>query len=324
MDNFLQSDMWRKFQEAVGHQTLRLAGEGFRGNGIVHELPLAGKYVYFPRGPILRIENQEFRIENLATEITKATKEKNAKWIRIEPGSEEELAEYKKIFEKKLVKAPHDVQPREVLVMDIAPEEDTLIQKMKSKTRYNIRLAEKKGVRVFATREKKYQEAFLDLMKLTAARKEITPHPQSHYAHFFSTLPPENLFLFVAEYQEKVLAANLLVLSGDMATYLHGGSSDEHRDLMAPYLLQWEQIRFAKQKGCVQYDMGGVKTQPFLTSNISSPTSWMGITRFKQGFAPNTAPTVFPGTYDIVLDKWAYFLYNQLSRLRGFVVKFQR
>jgi len=94
---------------------------------------------------------------------------------------------------------------------------------MKPKTRYNIRLAEKRGVRVFATRDAKYQQAFLDLIEATAERKEIVPHPRSYYEHFFTAFPEAVCQLFIAEYEGSVIAANLLIIFGGRAIYLHGG-----------------------------------------------------------------------------------------------------
>ncbi len=316
-ENFLQSDMWRAFQEAAGHETLGIETEIFCGNGIIHHLPLVGKYLYFPRGPVLGFENTESGRESIVTSLKAAGEGVNAKWIRIEPSTEEELERYREYFGKKLRKAPHDMQPRETLVMNIEPSEDALLAGMKSKTRYNIRLAEKKNLRIFSTREKKYQEQFLDLMTKTADRKGIVPHPRAYYEKFFSSLPEGNLFLFVAEYEKEVLAANLVLLYGDTATYLHGGTSAEYRESMAAYLLQWGQIRFAKSKGMKLYDFGGVKTG-------DQESSWAGITRFKQGFTPSTATTIFPGSYDIVLDPVRYFLYRKMSILSGMIVSLKK
>jgi lipid II:glycine glycyltransferase (peptidoglycan interpeptide bridge formation enzyme) len=205
------------------------------------------------------------------------------------------------------------MQPREIFVIDITKSEEELLAQMKPKTRYNIRLAEKHGVRVFATREKKYQQAFFDLIEATARRKEISPHPKNYYATFFDAFPPEMCQLFVAEYQGRVLVANIFIMYQGRAIYLHGGSSSEQRDVMAPFLLQWEQIKYAKEHGCTEYDFGGVRT---LATSYQIPTtnSWGGITRFKLGFSPSTTPTIFPGSYDMILDPVAYRFYNLIRR----------
>lgn len=279
-------------------------------------------------------------------------------WVRVEPGSEWVLEEMKKQIprqarndqgkvsggEMKIVKAPHDMQPMEAFVVDITKSEEELLAGMKSKTRYNVRLAEKKGVRVFQSIDEKYRRAFVELVTGTADRKGIVPHPRTYYEKMLGVLLGERATLFVAEHEGDILGVNLMVFFGDTATYLHGGSADVKREYMAPFLLQWEAMKDAKRRGCTRYDFGGVKTGCKMqdarcrmsdakdqrqetgdkeqkngsknhASLIMHHTSgdWAGITRFKTGFSPSTAPTVFPGCHDIVLSPSRYFLYQLLS-----------
>ncbi|HLB50941.1 MAG TPA: peptidoglycan bridge formation glycyltransferase FemA/FemB family protein [Patescibacteria group bacterium] len=321
---FLQSEQWLRFQEAVGRETVKISDKNFSANGIIHRLPIVGSYLYVPRGPLINqqtTDNKE-QLTGKMRMVVELAKAKQAKWIRIEPQTKELLEMIKGSVPYKMVKAPHDVQPKEIFVVDILPGEDELLAAMKSKTRYNIRLAQKKGVKVFVTREEKYRQAFLDLMQRTADRKEITPHSRMYYEKFLTVFPEEMCRLFVAEYEGQVLAANLLIVYGATATYLHGGSGDTHRDAMAPYLLQWEQMRFAKAHGCTHYDFGGVKTvnSQQLTANnkqTEDKDSWSGITRFKTGFSPQTAPIIFPGAYDIILHPLSYALYRIVQRIRA-------
>lgn len=313
---FLQSKEWLRLQESVGKATIPFEEGNFVANGIIHTLPLIGNYVYVPRGP--RQNNSQFPISNFQKNIqtlVDLAKEKGAKWIRIEPETEEILQKIKGSVPYELVRAPHDMQPREIFKIDISVSEEMLLAQMKPKTRYNIRLAEKHGVRVFVTREEKYVETFLDLITATSGRKGITSHSRGYYRQFFRTLPEEMCQLFVVEYEGVVLAENLVIFYGDTATYLHGGSSALHRDVMAPYLLQWEQIRAAQAHGYHTYDFGGVKTvnnQQPTTNN----TSWEGITKFKSGFSSSTPSTLYPGAYDIILDTPTYFLYDSLRILK--------
>ncbi len=286
-------------------------------NGIVHTLPLVGKYLYTPRGPI----GTNFSAQGgpasgwqfLISKLIEEAKRRNARWIRIEPETEELLEEIKKAVPYKVVRATHDMQPREVFKIDITPLEEELLARMKSKTRYNIRLAEKRGVKVFETREKNHIAAFLDLITATSGRKGITSHPRSYYEKMLEILPKEMCRLFVAEYEGKIVAANIVMFFGETVTYLHGGTADEHRDVMAPYLLQWEQIKTAKKESFQFYDFGGVQTG---NNQQESKSDWSGITKFKTGFSPSTASTVFPRSYDIVLDTQGYFLYTSLRPLQ--------
>jgi lipid II:glycine glycyltransferase (peptidoglycan interpeptide bridge formation enzyme) len=190
---------------------------------------------------------------------------------------------------------------------------------MKSKTRYNIRLAEKKEVQVFSTQEEQYQKEFIRLIGVTARRKGITPHEEKYYQTFFQTFPKDSWELIVAVKNHTVLAANVIAYCGEWSYYLHGGTADSHRDLMAPFLLQWRSIEIAKMRGCRFYDFGGVCIR-VPQKNLA----WEGITRFKQGFAPSTETIVFPGSYDIILSRRWYALYNTLRLLKKSMMTFCR
>ncbi|MFZ3031877.1 MAG: peptidoglycan bridge formation glycyltransferase FemA/FemB family protein [Candidatus Moraniibacteriota bacterium] len=307
---FLQSEEWLRLQKATGKEVVPFSGDGFLANGIVHTLPLVGRYLYVPRGPKIGSMNHEAGIKNRMQRLVQIAKEKRVKWVRIEPETEELFEEIKKSVPCKVVRAPHDMQPREIFKIDISLSEETLLAQMKPKTRYNIRLAEKRGVKVFETREEKDIESFLDLITATSGRKGITSHSKEYYKKFFMALPEAMCQLFVAEYEGVIIAANIVIFYGDTVTYLHGGTSDLHRDVMAPYLLQWEQIKTAKERGYTKYDFGGVS---FNTTN-----SWQGITKFKTGFSPQTLPTMYAGTYDIVLAPFSYTVYRVLQKVKTF------
>ena len=374
---FLQSNEWRNFQESVGRKTFNLEGENFWANIIEHNLPIvgkpaciakrsiAGRYFYIPRGPEVKISNFKFQISNQIQssndEISKGiqelfdlAKKNNIGWIRIEPETEEILEIVRKNIKYKIVKAPHDVQPREIFVIDITKSEDELLAEMKAKTRYNIRLAEKKGVEVKISNFKfpisnkiqnsndkksnQYIEEFLRLTAVMAKRQGINSHPEKYYRKMLETIPGDILKLYVAEHEGKVIAANLVVFYGDICIYLHGASDDEYRNVMAPYLLQWHQICDAKKAGCVRYDLGGVKNPPHPNPLLikergqmrckPSPyqgeggrrpdevNSWSGITKFKTGFSPQTLPTVRPGSYDVALNPLKYQLYRAIQKLK--------
>ncbi|MBP7811775.1 MAG: peptidoglycan bridge formation glycyltransferase FemA/FemB family protein [Candidatus Moranbacteria bacterium] len=316
MDNFLQSKEWAHFQEMSGHDLVQPTGGAY---GFIHTLPIVGSYLYTPRFPSRGTVDPE----SLLGELIAHTKKARCAWVRIEPETEEILKSWERAISEwggndgiRLIRAPHDMQPREIFVVEISKSESDLLAEMKSKTRYNIRLAEKKGVRIFATREKRYREIFFKLIEATAKRQDILPHPESYYENMLTVFPEERLSLFVAEYKGGILAANLVLFSGDTATYLHGGTSDTHREVMAPMLLQWEQMREAKRRGCCFYDFGGIHTFASGKDRSSGTDTWAGITRFKCGFSPNTVPTVFPGCYDMVINWRRYGVYRYLRFLQ--------
>lgn len=313
--DFLQSAQWLRFQEIFGRKTTSIEGQGFLANCVEHRLPIVGGYWYVPRGPV--IESCAEETKHKLVELLGTAKENNVGWIRIEPASEEALNIVRRGIDNKVIKAPYDVQPREIFVLDIAREETVLLEEMKSKTRYNIGVAKKKGVAV-RTMHVEGLETFWALTKEMALRQGITPHPEEYYRKMFEVFSPEILKLYVAEFGGKIIAANLVLFYGKVATYLHGASSNENRNVMATYLLQWQAILDAKKSGCTKYDFGGVKTRNF------SGKSWEGITNFKLGFSPNTNPVVFPGTYDIIVNPRKYAMYRGLQRAKLVIKKFRR
>ena len=314
--DFLQSEDWLRFQEVAGYEVVRMTDDGFTVAGIVYSLPIAGKYLYTPRFPWSEIPNTKYQIQRLLD----SARSHGCGWIRIEPGDttmRDEALRFVRENGAKATRAPHDMQPKETFVVDIGKSEEELLAGMKPKVRYNVRLAEKKGVRVFRTTDEKYRKIFVDLVTRTADRKGIMPHPRSYYETMLATLLGDTATLFVAEHEGDILGINLVIFFGDTAIYLHGGSADVKREYMAPFLLQWEAIREARRLGCVRYDFGGVRMGQ--ESRNSGSDSWAGITRFKVGFSPTTAPTVFPGCYDIVLSPTRYFLYRFFSAVRSCV-----
>jgi lipid II:glycine glycyltransferase (peptidoglycan interpeptide bridge formation enzyme) len=304
---FLQSNEWRAFQEAIGRRTFRMLNEAGIATCIEHTLPIVGRYWYCPRGPILG-EASPKEQERFVKDLVDMGRKAKIGFLRIEPPHQEVLD----LFEKQGVacpRSPHTVQPQEILVMSLDANEETLLSQMKSKTRYNIRLAEKKGVTTRMTHNRAMFERFCDLIEETARRDGIVAHPRSYYELMWETLPESMLQLFVAEYQGQVLAANLVIMFGAYTTYAHGASSNHHREVMAPFLLQWRQIQYAKKSGYIQYDFGGLHTGEMMPR-------WTGITRFKRGFAPQVATRHGLGTYDIVLDASRYRGYRLLQRLK--------
>ena len=317
---FLQSEQWRKFQEAVGRRTFNISSDGFYASIIEHRLPIVGKYFYVPRGPIISC-NMEHETCNMEFDkLTSLAKKEKAGWIRMDVNYEN--SKYK------IVKAPHDMQPRELFVIDITKSEEELLADMKSKTRYNIKVAQKHNVKIIVIDKsqadsQKYLENFLELVKVTAKRDGITPHPESYYRQMFETIPPENLKLYVAEYDGKIIAANIVIYYGSTATYLHGASDNEYRNVMAPYLLQWQAILDAKKSGLEKYDFGGVCSGPTALENDLKRSdrynAWSGITKFKTGFSPETKPVEFPGSYDIVINPFKYYLYRLLQKFKNII-----
>jgi len=246
-------------------------------------------YWYAPRGPIGDKEAVEF----LLTELK--NRKLGAIFLRVELLENLGL----KSISAKLKKSV-DLQPKKTLLLDLSLSEDDLLKAMHPKTRYNIKLAEKKGVRISEGGEQDFTD-FWRLMSLTGERDGFRLHGAEHYKNLLSA--KENIKLFLASYEGKIIAVGLFCFFGGRVTYLHGASDNEARNLMAPYLLQWEIIKKARAEGYKNYDFYGIDDK-----------KWPGVTRFKNGFGGFTKE--YPGTYDFVFKPVIYGLYGFLRKVK--------
>lgn len=253
-------------------------------------------YFYLPRGPIfaknLSTENELELWRFLISEL----KKRGGMFVRVEPKNS--------VPREIITKSSVNLQPKETLMLDLSLNEDELLASFHHKTRYNIRLAEKKGVVVREGAENNFDN-FWSLMNETGERDNFKIHNKKHY-ELLATVNSDFIKLFVAEKDGKIIAAGLFSFYGDKVTYMHGASSYGSRQLMAPYLLQWTVISTAKKLGYKYYDFYGIDA-----------IKWPGVTRFKTGFGGFTVS--YAGTKDIILRPLFYSLYNILRRLRRLI-----
>ena len=295
----LQSKYWMDVLRAEGKDVWRVKGVSGDVFCVNYKLPLVGRYGYCSRA--YNLEKKDFE------QIIKQAEDKKLSWVRFDLLDKKLVNELNKKYS--VQKAPHNMQPKQNFIVDIDLPEEELLARMKSKTRYNIRLAKRKGVEILVTREQKYIDKFIELVGQTAKRKGVAFHEREHYQRMFDKIPDDVLQLYVAEYEGEVIATNIVSFYGGVATYLHGATSDKYRNVMAPFLLQWQAILDAKERGLKYYDFGGI----FLGSQDRGK---QGITRFKIGFSPKTKPFQTAGSYDVVLNRLKYWMYRLLQRAK--------
>ncbi|MBI2484666.1 peptidoglycan bridge formation glycyltransferase FemA/FemB family protein [Candidatus Uhrbacteria bacterium] len=268
-----------------------LDGERLVGVAVVEKqhTPM-GSYLFVPRGPLLA-DGVSYQEALLA--LWEFFPE--ALFIRFEPTKDGDYS-----WATRTV----DVNPKETLVLDLTKSEDDLLAAMHPKTRYNIRLAQRKGAVVRALVSSEFDVAW-KVFEETARRDHFRLHAKAHYQHFLETLSAKLIGVFS---EGQLLAAHLMVDAYGTRTYLHGASSSLHREVMAPYLLHWQEIKEAKDAGLTCYDFWGVSnTKP----------AWAGITRFKRGFSGKEIS--YPGTFDYYRSPWSYKAYTFLRALRRFL-----
>jgi len=282
----LQSWDWGEFQRTLDNKIFRLgvideAGQLQAAASLIkYELPFEYNYLYSPRGPVINVLKID-DLDSLFNEMKKIAREEKSFMLRVDPAWT--IGNEKRLFDCGFRKAQYEIQPKCSLVIDITKTPQDLQAGLKSKTSYNIGLAKRAGVKVKISQEVSDIESFWQLTKETAKRDGFSPHPKEHYKKMFELFSPDGtLCLFLAEYDNKIIAANLVSFYGNTCTYLHGASSHLYRQVMAPYLLQWQAILESKRLGYIWYDFGGVNGPSFFNKK------WLGISRFKSGFSPQT------------------------------------
>jgi len=278
-------------------------------------LPLGQSYFYIPRGPVLdwsKIISDE-KYQNAFKFILKGInlwgRKEKALFLRIDPEipfQDAYLNFLKKLGFRKSKKEP---QPQRTIFLDLKKSPEELLKNMKSKTRYNIRLAQRKGIRIKEIKDETGIDIFYRLMLETSKRDKFYAHPKSHYQNLIKILGPKGLAeILVAEYNNQPLAANIVSFFNQKSTYLHGASSNIYRNLMPTYLLQWFAILKAQKRNCLIYDFGGIAAED------EKNHSWAGITRFKKGFGGEEKR--FIGAWDLPYCFFKYQIFSNLNNLR--------
>jgi len=272
---FLQSWEWGEFQQALGRSVYRIAIADTAVLAIAMPLPFGKHYLLVSRtaAPMNELVEQ---LRLLALSLSSL-------FIRLEHVSEI----------PKPGKKVGDMQPSKTMLMDLSLSEEDLLKGMHQKARYNVRLAERKGV-VCRLGDVNDLDIFYELSKDTFERKGKSLFSKE----YVKTLIAQPFARFcIAEYQGKPLVANLITTAGDTLTYKDGGSSSEHKNLMAPYALQWFQIKYAKEQGYRWYDFWGVDEKKY-----------PGVSIFKKKFGGTEKE--YPGTYDIPVSGFWYAGYR--------------
>ncbi|MBN2533545.1 MAG: peptidoglycan bridge formation glycyltransferase FemA/FemB family protein [Spirochaetales bacterium] len=218
---------------------------------------------------------------------------------------------------KMLRKATTDIQPRHTVILRLDRPEEDILASMKHKTRYNIRLSEKKGVKVEECGEEKLGEWF-DLYLETAARDRIALHSRDYYFAFFRLAKEYvhekiSVKLLTARVEDELVAGIIMAIKGETAWYMYGASSNNKRNYMPNHALQWEAIRLARENGCRFYDFFGIP-------RCNEPEDPMyGLYRFKTGFGGDFFHRY--GSYDVILNSLYYRGYTVAEKARTFYYK---
>jgi lipid II:glycine glycyltransferase (peptidoglycan interpeptide bridge formation enzyme) len=276
--HLLQTSAWGKFKDNFGWSSARVV-EGDAGAQILfRSLPFGFTIAYIPKGPIGLIN------DNFWSNIDPLVRKKRSIFLKFEPDMWEESND-------EIVKGFHNfypsknIQPRRTIVIDLHGDEEDWLKNMKPKTRYNIRLSQKKEIVV---EESDDIDIFYDLMVSTGNRDVFGIHSKEYYKSVYESFSNDRkIALFIAYYQNEPLAGLMVFRSGGRAWYFYGASNEKERNRMPTYLLQFEAMKWAKRYGCLEYDLWGIpdEDEQELEENFSSRSDGLwGVYRFKRGF----------------------------------------
>lgn len=309
----MQAWQWGEARKQMGTRVIRLGSSSDVFQMTIHPVPYTPyKIGYLPRSVVPNAEILSF--------LHGFAQDNGIIFIKMEPYVMKEEAapiietEWKSYD---MVRSPHLLFPDWTQVLDITPSEETLLAAMKPKTRYNIKLAAKKGVTVKEESDDKGFDTFIRLYFETCRRQKYFGHDRNYHEIIWNHLKTDISHIMTAYYNDTPLGSYELFLFKDTMYYTYGGSSEAHRNVMGPNLLMWESIRLGKRLGAHRFDMWGS-----LPPEYDQRDPWAGFTRFKEGYG--TRFVELAGSYDFVINRKAYGLYGGLHAVRSVYLKIKR
>ena len=299
---------------------------------VKQKLPFGKSWLYSPRGPLLddtKPEETEGAVgaEKIFDEIAALAKKEDAVFFRFDPGIEQgsdRAGKAESLFGMLKSRPSHaHYQPESTLFVDLKPSPEDILKQMKPKGRYNIKIAQKHGVAIrISDGNSTDVKAFYGLLSQTTERDRFSGHPQQYYKKMLDILGSEKAKLYLAEYAEtgddsknrkspQILAAAIVTWFGDTATYYFGASSNENRNVMAPYLLHWQALLGAKSSGFHTYDFFGIAPE-------NSPKHpWASVTEFKLKFGGKRVKYI--DAQEIVYRPFWYGLVMIAKKIKSFL-----
>jgi peptidoglycan pentaglycine glycine transferase (the first glycine) len=286
---------------------------------LARTLPVFGTIYYAPRGPILDDWSDQTLLADLIVAVKARALADGAILLKIDPAMPVGNAAAQSVLSSLgFIRPPGQdaqgfggTQPKAVMILEIAGKtEDELLMAFKPQCRRNVRIAEKKGVALVEPVTREHLKPFYEILTVTAKRDGFTVRPLSYFEKLWDDMIQAGLGrLFLTEFEGQYLSGALCLMIGDKCVYLYGASSNEHRNIMPNYAMQWAMIRWALASGCRTYDFRGVA--PIRPGEESSPEAehLQGLNRFKEGFGAEFVEYI--GEFDLPLDNARYWLWTR-------------
>lgn len=321
----MQSWAWGDFKKCFGAEVERLGV--FEDNKLIDCMQ-----VVFSKLPKVNLTvgysgKCSLKYKELIPAMKKAAQKHKAIFIKTEPNVfrkvnietavHEDNAEFKK--QKKFLTENGGVQGKPLFTqydfhLDLEPSEDFLMKNFHSKTRYNTRLAKRRGVKVIENPTTKGMENYIRLMKETTARQGFFNHNEAYFLKLMECFPKDRITILEAHYKEHILTAWVLFKFNGKLYYPYGASSNLHRNVMPNNLVMWTAIQYGKKHKCTVFDLWGC-----LGPNPDENDSWSGFHKFKSGYNPQLVEYI--GTYDFVYKPFLYKMFNIADKIRWKILR---
>lgn len=321
VDNFnrssiMQSIEWKNLKENWKQEIVYIERNKEIVAGLtilLRKIPVINTYImYAPKGPVCDIKDISL-VNELVKETEEVAKKYNACALRFDPEVkiDKELEnEYKKngyIVRNIGYDRADMFQPRYNMILNIENKtEEELLKQFAEKTRYNIRLSTRKGVTVRYSRDKSDLKTFCDIQKITGKRDGFMVRPDSYFEKMLEIYDEKTMRIYLAEHEGEVLSAAIAINYGGKMWYMYGASSNNKRNLMPNFAMQWAMIKWGLEEKCKEYDFGGV-------FHLDKED---GLYKFKIGFCKQEGVTEFIGEIDKIFNKSKYFMFvNVLPKM---------
>lgn len=280
--NFLQSWQWGEFHTNLGKQVFR---SGFYDGNLLVGVMLSviepakrGKYLTVPGGPIIDWNNKKL-VAAAFSEMKRIATENGCVYVRIRPQLVDDVFSRNLFKENGCISAPMYMHAELTSQLTITKPEEELLANMRKTTRYEIRKAEKLGIKITTSKDEKLIKHFYDLQLETAKRQKFVPFSYKYFFEQFKVFfKSDNALLYTATFEKKILAQAFIIFYNKEAVYHYAVSTEEGRRYPGAYLLQWEVIKEAKRRGMKKYNFWGV------APTDSKDHRFSGISIFKRGF----------------------------------------
>jgi peptidoglycan pentaglycine glycine transferase (the first glycine) len=310
--HLLQTASWGRLKSEFGWRAESLLSDGCGAMLLFRPLPFGFSIGYLPRGPVPATLDA---LAGLLPAMDRLCRARRAAFLTVEPDVLDGALPQDALRRMGFRPGAHTIQPARTILVDLRGTEDELLARMKPKTRYNIRLAGRHEVTVSPSED---IAAFARLMDTTGLRDSFAVHSEAYYrAAYAAFAPHRTVELLLALYRGEPISGLMVFAHGHRAWYLYGASSNLHREMMAPYLLQWEAMHWARARGCGEYDLWGIPDageNELETQFADRQDGLWGVYRFKRGFGGRVSRSV--GAWDRVYNLPLYLLYRFLIARR--------